>query len=648
MNQKDNIYRWGSFSFPQPVALACGRICRARTSQEHLDAIIKAAEVLTRYIATIGMSSFSARENKSFSSPSAFNEFKENLSFGHFLSVIQELAASDIKYPLASNFSRAFSVKSKNTGPANMGLTALLNLRNDLGHDLMSLSEAKIIGIFKKHRPSEHLSNTLKALEGLLTLPLFLLEEQHYSHNTFYARRLVFMGEAEPIPDEIDLKNGLNERVLYLGIPSGVLCLDPLLLWKVSEQRNCYCLYIIHETRTESIKLISVEKDELETNSNCLKNISLLRSGDHKTYEPVQLASGIDFIDDWIVEKKRRRFLHSVAPDVVPWDQLDEDTLSWYKNRVSPEDNRDYKDVITKHLLDGRDTLSSDEIKQIVLLFGKKNEVKARLHRLMMDCRAKRSAKNDKRWDERIESTSNIIQSLHTAIEFFGRHLGVDGITLDGLTATSGSADYIAMREGLVNLFIHQDYLDESAAAQIEITLNQAIFFNPGKSLVGMNSLIEGGKSQSRNPIIARALRSIGFAELAGSGLREVHKVWRNEKRRPPRFKSSPSANTFTLELDWRPLPENIDSFWKKRLGVKVTSDQANMLSLLQEPSGFSLEEISSSQGRHLEDVEIDVDYLDRQGLIDKSGKNFLLKKHLRDLVNETSRKKSTILKKRK
>jgi len=649
MNQMNKIFRWGSISYPQPVALACGRICRARNSHEHLDAIIKAAEVLTRYLAIIGISSFSAREDKSIHPPGAFKEFEENLSFGNFLSVIQELSSSKAQHPLASKFAYKFSDKGKKAGTANLALTSLLNLRNDLGHDLMSLSEAKIVGIFKKHQPSENLINAFKALEGLLILPLFLIEEQRYSHNMFYAPRLVLMGESEPIPGEIELINGLNETcVPYLGVTGGVLRLDPLLLWKISENRNCSCLYIIHATKTKTIKLVSIENDELEINSIYLEKISLLRSGNLETYEPIKLASGIDVITDWIKEKKQLEFILSAAPNVVPWDKLDKDTLFWYKNRISHEDDQDYKDVITRLLLDGRDTLSSIEIKQIVLLFGKKDEVKTLLHRLMMDCRMTSSAKKDTRWDKRVESTSNIIQSLHKAIDFFGRHIGVDGVTLDGLTATSGSADYIAMREGLVNLFIHQDYLDESAAAQIDITPNQAIFFNPGKSLVGMNTLIEGGKSQSRNPIVARALRLVGFAELAGSGLRVVQKVWRDENRRPPRFESSPSANTFTLVLDWRPLPENIDSFWKKRLGVKVTSDQANMLSLLQEPSGFSIEEISSIQGRRLDDVWIDIDYLDRQGLIDKSGKHFLLRKHLRDLVNETNRKESTILKKRK
>jgi len=46
MNQTSQIFRWGSISYPQAVALACSRISRTRTGHEHLDAIIKAAEEL--------------------------------------------------------------------------------------------------------------------------------------------------------------------------------------------------------------------------------------------------------------------------------------------------------------------------------------------------------------------------------------------------------------------------------------------------------------------------------------------------------------------------------------------------------------------------------------------------------------------------
>src|SRR5260370_20685215 len=101
------------------------------------------------------------------------------------------------------------------------------------------------------------------------------------------------------------------------------------------------------------------------------------------------------------------------------------------------------------------------------------------------------------------------------------------------------------MREGLVNLFIHQDYGDPTTVAQIEMMPDQTMFFNAGKSLVSNTALVDGGKRQSRNPVISRALRLIGFAELAGSVLRAVHRAWREAKRHPPNIDYNPDTNTF-------------------------------------------------------------------------------------------------------
>jgi predicted HTH transcriptional regulator len=225
------------------------------------------------------------------------------------------------------------------------------------------------------------------------------------------------------------------------------------------------------------------------------------------------------------------------------------------------------------------------------------------------------------------------------AIEFFGRHIGIGGVTIDGLSATSGTADYIAMRESLVNLFIHQDYNDTSAAGQIEITKDRATFFNTGKSLVSQTNLVEGGKSQSRNPLISRALRLIGFAELAGSGLREVRRVWNQERRRPPIIQSNPKANTFTLTLDWRTLPEITDEFWKQRLGLKLTPHEAYALLLSAETNGTSAEEIAAAQGLYLDEGREIYKRLVKESLVSEKDGKIYIKDHLMQLVEEAKAK---------
>ena len=113
----------------------------------------------------------------------------------------------------------------------------------------------------------------------------------------------------------------------------------------------------------------------------------------------------------------------------------------------------------------------------------------------------------------------------------------MEGATIDGLQATAGSADYIAMREALVNLFIHQDYTNGGVSGQVEIREDRTIFHNAGISLVSAEGLVDGGKSTSRNSIISRALRLIGFAELAGPGCTPC--IQRGERHAGVRLRSS-------------------------------------------------------------------------------------------------------------
>ena len=68
-----------------------------------------------------------------------------------------------------------------------------------------------------------------------------------------------------------------------------------------------------------------------------------------------------------------------------------------------------------------------------------------------MDLRATKNP--ELRWDERVTSSGNVLDALRAAVDFFSRHVGVEGVTLDGLSATAGTGDYVAMREALAAHF---------------------------------------------------------------------------------------------------------------------------------------------------------------------------------------------------
>lgn len=327
--------------------------------------------------------------------------------------------------------------------------------------------------------------------------------------------------------------------------------------------------------------------------------------------------------------KKRFAALRAVG-GAIPWEALDEERVRWFAHRLDPEAPVSPREVIQEKLLDGRTQIDAQEAQQLILLLGKAREVKQHLRRPLLDLRARTGA--SARWDEReVIEDDNLLGALNRAVDFLCRHINNEELSVTNLSATAGSPDYIAVREALINLFIHQDYSDSSAPGQITIEPDRTILFNPGFSLVDTHGLKEGNKSQSRNPIIARAFRLLGFAELAGSGLLALHEAWNKAKRRPPEIFSDRKANNFTVKLDWRPVEEDVDHFWKRNLGVSVSKEEAAVLQLLGLPK--LRDEVVSSMGLSTKKVGAILDRLERQGLVLREGDTFQMRDDLRDLV---------------
>lgn len=125
-------FRHAAVVYPQPVAEACGRLLRVKDSRSQLDACLKAAEVLCRYLTALALASLRSREKRAF--PSSVTRLKGNLSFGDYLSLVQATAGV-ADHPLARYFGpfRPLS-KGRGRGKADRRLVSLLELRNRISH----------------------------------------------------------------------------------------------------------------------------------------------------------------------------------------------------------------------------------------------------------------------------------------------------------------------------------------------------------------------------------------------------------------------------------------------------------------------------------------------------------------------------------
>ncbi len=66
--------------------------------------------------------------------------------------------------------------------------------------------------------------------------------------------------------------------------------------------------------------------------------------------------------------------------------------------------------------------------------------------------------------------------------------------------------DYLAFRESVINLLIHQDYADHNRKATIYFYKDRTVLQNPGDSFADTDELLEPGAKPLRNPRIVSAL----------------------------------------------------------------------------------------------------------------------------------------------
>ncbi|MEI6063565.1 MAG: ATP-binding protein [Pseudanabaena sp. ELA748] len=628
-------------TYPQPIAYAYGNIHRARSEPERLDQIMRCAEVTTRYLAAMAIASFAARTDSSLAIPEAFTKFQGNLSFGHFLSIVQAISGLRSTHPLVPQFSQSFQAK-KSTAKGK--LEELIELRNRIGHDLKGLSEASVKQIIVTDRPLEKLEELLAGINPLCSLPLFLVDTQKPIKKVNHIQRLLLMGESgEPMPQSIGVSDYfMYDKRLFIGTHDGALALHPMLVWGMERDRAAQSIYLIHKVNPNSLEYRSLAAENQPTEPPLTEDLLRLIQGELVPIESIALQDGRSFLEEW--QDLQSQIRQGMVTRSIDWTALDAETLRWYSNVLKARDKEKFannisaEEVIRTVLLDGRGELPPEEWLQMFRLFGKQPEMRKVIGRDVLDLRLRQSA--DERFSDRQEISDNLLTAISKAVDFIGKYNPeLPTMANDGLQTPTGSTDYIAVREALVNLFIHQDYSDLSTVAQIELEPDRTKMVNAGSSLVSDEDLINGGTSTARNPLVARALKLIGFAELAGSGLREVRRVWRMANRRPPKIISDEQRNRFSIELDSRPMEIVVDDLWLNRLGVKISPDEAKLLGILSNfPQGMALSEVCSSTGQLSDEAVASCQRLLQQALIDMVEDKYCLKPHFLELARESAR----------
>jgi len=626
--------RRGSLIYPSPVAISCGRVLRARTASERVNACLKAAEVLTRYLAAVAAASFATREDDG---EAKLSDLNGNLSFGHFLTTVQEVAAAKVQHPAAPLLAQGFKKTKRNQevlrGPTDAALVALLELRNGLGHELRSLDEAKAAAIEASASPLAKLLAALHGVEALLSKPLFIVENQEWTREALVVRRLLLMGESsDPTPHFIKVGREAGvERTgtPYVAIHEACLQLPPWLLWGIDQGRQNFALLFLDGVDSARARYCTIDGSEQERDDGSAETIRGFHSGVRRAPDTVVLIDGRHLAREWAETRERIEEGGRRQDGFVDWNAFDQPTLSWFAAFLETG-TADAHATIRERLLDGRSHAEPDELRQLRLLFGRPAMVRSELQRDVLDLRVidPKTLRPSQR--ELVES-ANLIEALKRAIVFFAAQTGMGVVAPEDLRKTDGSLDYLTLREIFVNQVVHQDYQDASAAGQIEIHPTKVTVFNTGYSLVAPDKLLDGGKSQSRNPLIARAMRSIGFAEIAGSGIRAVHRACQQARRKAPVFDSDQKANTFTLTMEWSEAGSEVDAYWMTLVGVQLTPVQARVLNALAEVPSATIGSVETATSLDTAAVVDALDFLCMQVLVEQDEANYRLATHIRE-----------------
>ena len=286
--------------------------------------------------------------------------------------------------------------------------------------------------------------------------------------------------------------------------------------------------------------------------------------------------------------------------------------IAWYRRQYEGKvGNRSYTDLedleflfqlgLIKDTEKGRKpTIAS------VLLLGQDGYLRGLLPRPVIDCQRYLFDYNDystkERWHDRTICDFNLVQSWLAVVEWYYKFAEIPfEVDPKTLQRKDTPPDYIAFREAIINILIHQDYADHSRKPAITHFNNLTRFWNPGDAFADVKDLLEPGEKETRNPLLVNAFRRIGFSENAGWGLQDVYKNWRKLGKVPPEIFNDKAKKTFELVLPKEILLSEKQVKFQQSLNIHLSEDEAVIFAYACKHKSISHYDIRDILGKSLQ-----------------------------------------------
>lgn len=353
--------------------------------------------------------------------------------------------------------------------------------------------------------------------------------------------------------------------------------------------------------------------------------------------------------DRFLIDATAERFDGRVV-QCDPDTAFDDASVRWYRETYERRPgNRSHADLSDLDFLgemgllverDGRRTPTQ----AAVLLFGCNAAFRQLLPRPVVDCQRftvpRDQADTGARWMDRTVLDENLIRTWRALVDWYER-FAEHPFRIDSATFQRDDTppDYIAYRESLVNLLIHQDYSDHARKAEVRQYADQTVFWNPGDAFATADDLLEPGEKELRNPRIVTAFRRIGLSENAGWGLRDVFRNWQQLGNVPPRINNDKGRKSFELVLLKEELLSERQRLFQAQLGVRLSDEQARAFAFICRDGKATLSQLKAVTGLSAAETVTVTDRLVTQGLVEPTGtgESHVLAKRLRERLGGTS-----------
>lgn len=157
----------------------------------------------------------------------------------------------------------------------------------------------------------------------------------------------------------------------------------------------------------------------------------------------------------------------------------------------------------------------------------------------------------------------------------------------------------IACREALINAIVHRNYAIQGRGIEISIFSDRLEIQSPGRllSTISLDDIRNlKGSHESRNPLIARVLREVGYVREMGEGIRRIFDVMRSNALAEPDIQSA--SDNFVVSLFHRSLYDPKVKFWLSLFDdYKLSENQTAVLALGFEEREFSTQDIIDRLG---------------------------------------------------